>query len=122
MLNMNRYMDILAGRFRHGFHFDLGALSLNRYTNGELRGRFTLGLIESSGTGHWPFIFFSYQFLTGQMSAWELTVLGFTVGKRKVHDIDPETGGLNGPDKDQYYKFFMGLNHKHQSMEEIING
>ena len=99
MLNLNKYVRVWTDRFIHGLHFE----------------------IESSGTGHWPFILFSYQFLTGPISAWELTVLGLTVGKRKVHDVDPETGALNGPDKDQYYNFFMCLNHKHQSMEDIIS-
>ena len=119
MLNMNRYTEG-TGLFKYGMNLDLGNIALNRYQGGELRGKLSLLTLSSAGTGHWPFSILDLNFLTGIRSAWRLTVLGFTVGLHKVHNLD-ESGLIQGPDKNQIYFFFSGLNHKDKQLKEIIN-
>jgi hypothetical protein len=119
MLNMNKYGAVRSDLFRYGAALDLGMIGLNRYTGGEIRGKVSFLSLSSSGTGHWPFTVFDFNFLTGAQSAWQLTVLGLTVGSKMVHDLD-EDGKLQGPDKKRRYFFISFFNHQHQTLEEII--
>lgn len=117
MLNMNEYST--SDLFKYGGIVNFGMIGLNRYEGGELRGKVSFLTLESSGTGHWPFTVFDFNFLTGVQAAWQLTVFGLTVGSKKVHDLN-EDGTLAGPDKRIHYFFFSGLNHQHKTSEEII--
>lgn len=118
MLNMNTYVD--TGLFKHGVSIDLGAIALHRYANGELRGKFTFVSVLSAGTGHWPFTLFDLSFLTGELSAWQLTFCGLVVGSKVMHDLD-EDGFMQGPDKRKHYFFTSCFNHQSKTMEDIIN-
>lgn len=118
MLNMNRY--IKTELFQFGAQVELISGALNRYHNGAIRGKLTVGTISSSGTGHWPFTLFDLSFLTGAQAAWQLTICGIVVGSRKVHDLD-ENGLIQGPDMNGYYAFISCFNHKNLTMEEITN-
>lgn len=122
MLNMNVYNERRKelSLFRFGFDLNFGGFALNRYTSGEYRGKFSLLTLISSGTGHWPFQVFDFDFLTGSKFAWQLTILGLTVGSKLLNDLDPETGMLNGPDYRRHYWYFSCLNHQHKLVEEII--
>jgi len=118
MLNMNQYVK-LTDLFKFGAHIDLISGALNRYVGGQIRGKLTIGMITSSGSGHWPFALLDINFLTGAQSAWQVTVCGITVGSRKVHDLD-DAGLIQGPDKSEVYLFISCLNHKDQTLEDII--
>jgi len=120
MLNTNDYDMHLPERFVHGFNFNLFSSALNRYDNGQYRGMLSVGMLESSGTGHWPFTLFDYRFITGPLGSWQVTLFGFVIGSKKVHDIDQETGKVVGKDKKMLYSFFSCLNHKGKTLEEII--
>lgn len=122
MLNMNVYGKRKElSLFRFGFDLSLGGAALNRYQTGEYRGKFTFLTLISSGTGHWPFQVFDLDFLTGVKSAFQLTVLGFTIGTKMFHNVDEDTGELLGPDRRKGYWFFSGLNHQHKLTEEIAH-
>ena len=118
MLNMNKY--VVTNLFKFGLHFEFGSFALNRYQNGQFRGKLSFLSLTSSGTGHWPFAVFDLNFITGFQSAWQLMVCGITVGSRKVHSLN-EDGSIAGPDKSKLYLFLSCLNHRNQTMEEIIN-
>lgn len=116
MLNMSQY--ILADRFKFGAQIELISGALNRYVGGQIRGKLTIGMITSSGTGHWPFALFDLNFITGANAAWQVTVCGITVGSRKVQQLN-EDGTIAGPDKREYYSFISCLNHKNKTLEDI---
>ena len=119
MLNMNVYSTSPpGGLFSNGFHINLGEIALNRYVGGELKGSLKLFTLISSATGHLPFRLFGFDFLTGDKSAWQLTVLGLTVGSRMVHDYDSDTGQINGPDYRKGYWYFSCLKHQTQTTQE----
>lgn len=121
MLNMNQYNEPRAGSlFSYGINVEGFQVALNRYTSGDVRGKLTIGSILSAGTGHWPFTLFDVSFLTGPLGCWQFTLLGWTVGMKKVHDIDQETGQIVGKDKKMLYSFFSCFNHKGKQLEEII--
>ena len=121
MLNMNVYgKRPELSRFRFGFDLSFGGVALNRYQGGEIRGKLTFLTLISSGTGHFPFQVFDLDFLTGYKAAFQLTILGLTVGSKMINDIDQETGELLGPDKRRGYWYFSCINHQHQLTEEII--
>jgi hypothetical protein len=75
--------------------------------------------IVSSGTGHWPFYLFHFVAATGHLAAWQLSVMGLTIGMTKVRNLD-EDGNVAGPDKNKHYFFLSALNHKDKLLEEII--
>jgi hypothetical protein len=119
MLNMNRYVNLLGERFRNGVFIDFGGINLNRFTNGEHRLDITGPSIISPGTGHWPFPLFRFGYVTGDLSQWQVSLLGMTVGTCYVHDLD-EDGNVQGPDKKKVYRVLSCLNHQHKHLEEII--
>lgn len=121
MLNMNVYSKRKEFyRFRFGFSLDLGGLALHRYLNGEFGGKIMFFQLGSPGTGHWPFNVFDLSFLTGSKRAWQVTVLGLTVGSKMMHDQDPDTRVIRGPDYRKRYWYFSCLNHQHKITEETI--
>lgn len=108
------------GRFRYGIGFALGGGDINRYHNQEWVLSYHGPSFASAGTGHWPWFLFEAALQTGPLSSWHIGILGFTIGKVKLHTYDNETGELVGPDKDKYYFFFKGINHQQQELGEII--
>jgi hypothetical protein len=120
MLNMNVYSPPKEQwLFKYGPHLSLGEIALNRFTGGQIKGKFIFLTLISSGTGHWPFRVFGLDFLTGAKAAWQLTVLGLTVGAHTVHDLDPKTGQLTGPDYRKRYWYFSCFNHQNKNVEEV---
>ena len=120
MLNMNRYVNLLGERFKHGFGFNLFSLSVGKFNNGEYRVDLSGPGVLSPGTGHWPFFLFKFIGVTGALSGWQANLFGFTFGKVLLPDVN-EDGTIAGPDYHKYYLFFSCLNHKDQLLEEIIN-
>ena len=120
MINCNNYVDILGGRFKHGFSSVLLSFACNRFLNGAIKVDVTVGGIVSSGTGHWPFYMFQFLGVTGKLASYQTTILGVTFGSHKVADIN-EDGTIAGPDKRRHYIFFSGLNHQNKTLSEILN-
>ena len=107
------------GRFKNGLNFGLGGGGINRYDNGAIVVTFMGPNVVSAGTGHWPWMVFEVAWANGPRPSWHVAILGFTVGKVVVNDYDQETGKIAGPDKSKHYYFFKGINHCHQSFEDI---
>ena len=120
MINCNKYVDILGGRFKYGFSFTILGGAINRFLNGALKVEITGPGITSAGTGHWPFYVFKFLGITGELVSYQMTIFGVTVGSHKVADIN-EDGTIAGPDKRRHYIFFSGLNHQNKTLSEILN-
>ena len=120
MINFNKYVDILGGRFKHGFSYVLLSFACNRFLNGAIKVDVTFAGIVSSGTGHWPFYVFQFIGVTGERAAYQITILGVTVGSVKEANLN-EDGTIAGPDKRRRYIFFSGLNHQNKTLSEILN-
>jgi hypothetical protein len=124
MLNMNGYDNTITGRltslFEYGFSIGIGSVNCNKFANGNYRVDIAGPSILSSATGHWPFNTFRFVATNGDLAAWQLTVMGLTIGVQKMNDVD-DAGVLQGPDFNKFYVFFSCLNHKDQLLEEIIN-
>ena len=120
MINCNKYVDILGGRFKYGFSFTILGGAINRFLNGALKVEITGPGITSAGTGHWPFYLFNFVGITGDLSAYQVTILGVTFGSHIVAQLN-EDGTIAGPDKREHYMFFMGLNHQYKTLPQILN-
>ena len=119
MLNMNTYSTTGLNRFKYGFNLQVLEGGLNRYDNGEIRGRLGIFTLLSAGTGHWPFHLFEFSFITGAIACFHITILGLCIGNMMVHDVDAD-GSIVGPDYRKWYSFFSCLNHQHKTLEEIV--
>lgn len=119
MLNCNRYED-RGDRFKFGAAFTFLSASLNRFANGALKVEVTGPSVLSSGTGHWPFHVFHFVAVTGDLAAWQMSVMGVTFGSQMMPNVNDD-GTIAGPDYRKHYVFFSCLNHKDQLLEEIIN-
>jgi len=117
---MDRVSDMWDGRFQWGFGIALWDCGINRFANNELIFTMHGPCLLSPGTGHWPWLMFEIAYATGPRSSWHIGLLGFTIGKIVVNDYDQSTGEIVGPDKNKYYSFFKGINHKAKQLEEII--
>jgi hypothetical protein len=53
------------------------------------------------------------------MSAWQLTIMGLVIGRKKFPDVN-EDGTIAGPDDRKTYWLFSCLNHRDKILEEII--
>ena len=103
-----------------GVSGSFGSFTLNRYANGaKVVGLYGPSFI-SAGTGHWPWFIFEIAKAFGPVPSWHVGLLGLTAGMIKIHDVNPDTGELLGPDRSKYYCFFKGHNHQQQDLEEII--
>ena len=120
MINYNKYVDMLGGRFKHGFSSVLLSFAYNRFLNGAVKVEVTFCGITSSGTGHWPFYVFQFLGVTGTLASFQMTILGVTFGSHKVANLT-ETGKIAGPDKRRHYIFFSGLNHQNKTLLDILN-
>ena len=109
-------------RFEHGFEFDLGKLSVNRYANGEIRVIVYLGMLSSTATGHWPWIPFECGYMSGSRNSWHIGILGLTIGQTWLAQSEVMESGETEvrPDINKFYFFFKCLNHQAQPVEEII--
>jgi len=116
----NVMLDRWQGRFKQGVGINLADVSVTRFPNRAYLFICHVGTIMSNGTGHWPWYVFEVGHCGGPRSSWHIGVLGLTVGKIIVNDYDESTGEVVGPDKNKYYWFFKGLNHKDKQLEEII--
>jgi hypothetical protein len=119
MLNCNNYESVFGNLFMYGFGFSLGGVSLVKFTNGAKRIDINGPTLASPSTGHWPFSVFSFKAVTGELSAWQLTVLGLTIGRKKFPSINAD-GTVAGPDYRKTYWLFSCLNHQDKILEEII--
>ena len=106
------------GRFQYGVAFSLFNTNVNRYASGGWIGAFSVLTILSDGTGHWPWSAMECAIQFGTLPAWHIGILGFTVGQRRVHDV--EDGEVVGPDVMKRYFFFKGINHQQLTLEEIV--
>ena len=113
-------IDKWQGRFQHGVSLGLGGLALHRYSNGAYVVTLTGPNVASAGTGHWPWLVLDLAFASGVKPSWHVGILGFTVGKVIVNSYDQKLGEIVGPDRNKYYFFFKGINHRQQDLEEII--
>jgi hypothetical protein len=122
MFNLTRdwLFRVWDQRFWFGASVNLGDISLTRFANNEIMISGHLVTVISTGTGHWPWYLAEAGLGTGPRKSWHLGLLGFTIGQCWLHDNDPDTGAVTGPDKKKYYWFFKGLNHKEKQLEEII--
>ena len=103
-----------------GVSGSFGSFTLNRYANGaKVVGLYGPSFI-SAGTGHWPWFLFEAAVAVGPSPSWHVGLLGLTAGMTKIHDVNPDTGELLGPDRSKYYWFFKGHNHQQKDLEEII--
>jgi len=108
------------GRFKQGLAFNLADFGVTHFPNRANLLIVHFFTVVSQHTGHWPWMIFEAGYCGGPRAAWHIGVLGFTVGKIIVNDYDDSTGEIVGPDKNKYYWFFKGLNHKGKQLEEII--
>lgn len=111
--------DLWQERFKFGlgvtgFHFQPG-----RYSNGELFICVNLLSINSPGTGHWPFNLFELKYKSGAASQLSVDICGFSFGYFYQHCID-ENGVLTAPDFKRWYWLFSCINHRGQTLEEVI--
>lgn len=120
MLNMNNYTDLLGERFKHGLAWNLLSVAYGKFNNGAIRFEFHGPSINSPATGHWPFRTLSFVGVTGALAGWQASILGFTFGQQLMPNVDDE-GKLLGPDVKRFYLFFSCLNHRDQTLEELIN-
>lgn len=107
------------GRFLHGATFSLGTFLFGRFTVGGGILKIVLLEIGSVGSGHWPWTAFELALQFGPMPSWHINLLGFLVGQCRVSDLN-EDGSIKGKDYQRTYFMFKGLNHQHQTLEEII--
>jgi hypothetical protein len=106
-------------RFKYGASVNLLNTSLNWYIPRGGLFQLTVASLLSNNTGHWPWslIDVAAQFHVDYAS-WHVGVLGFTIGKYRVHDI--QDGETVGPDYMKLYFMFKGINHQQLSLEEIL--
>ena len=116
----DRLFKVWDDRFMFGVAVSAFDLALNRFTNGAMILTSHLGTLMSPATGHWAWHVCEFGISTGDLAAWHVGLLGFTVGKVVVNDYDQEAGEIVGPSKNKYYSFFKGINHRNKQLEEII--
>ena len=119
MLNFNQYDDRSGGLFRYGLMLGLGGIAINKFASGELKVTINGPSINSPGSGHWPFQLFAFVAVGGLLSAWQLTICGLTIGRKKFPDVNDD-GTIAGPDYRKTYWLFSCLNHRDKILEEII--
>jgi hypothetical protein len=110
------------GRFRYGFEFIPATFVINRFENNEFRVVCGLGMLLSSGTGHWPLVLAEFGAQTGSRRSWHVGLLGLTIGRCWLSQFEVMESGEKEvrPDICKLYFFFKCLNHQAQSVEEII--
>jgi len=120
MLNCNKYINLLGSLFEYGVSLTCLSANINRFYNGALRFELTGPSILSPATGHYPFHTFHFIGVTGDLAAWQVSIMGVTFGSQLMPNVN-EDGSVAGPDYRKHYCFFSCLNHKDQLLEEIIN-
>jgi hypothetical protein len=115
----DKLVDIWDSRFLYGVAVNGFMFDVNRYINKHMRFGLAVGMVASPGTGHWPWAVLDIVLVTGERGCWHVGILGFHIGTVWLRDAN-EDGTINGPDKKKLYTFISCINHRNQSLEEII--
>jgi hypothetical protein len=115
----DKIKELWQNRFKHGFNFTGFTGNFNVYHNGAVTAGIGLCIIESAGTGHWPFALFKVSVVTGERRSWQVMLCGLCFGEHWVHDVD-NLNLIVGPDKREFYWLISAINHQSKVLEEII--